>query len=153
VIARLLAGMLVAWPLAQAGVVASDLHGGPGQLSALVRIVGSRVCHQRPERSFHTKSVQWPVCGRCTGIYLGAAIGGVAGCLAGVRRRLSARTATVVLLTAASAPTLATWFAEWVGGVPIMNLTRAMAAVPLGAARAAVAVAMAAPSTKFNRVN
>src|SRR5437870_7109481 len=35
---------------------------------------GSFICHQLPARSFHTWSAQWPVCARCTGIYLGAAV-------------------------------------------------------------------------------
>ncbi len=28
-------------------------------------------CHQKPERSFHWKGKQFPVCSRCTGINLG----------------------------------------------------------------------------------
>ena len=35
--------------------------------------VGSVVCHQLPERSFHLWIAQMPVCARCTGIYFGAA--------------------------------------------------------------------------------
>jgi hypothetical protein len=35
---------------------------------------GSVVCHQLPERSFHVWGAQMPVCARCAGIYLGAAI-------------------------------------------------------------------------------
>lgn len=29
-------------------------------------------CHQMPERSFFIKGYQFPVCARCTGVYLGA---------------------------------------------------------------------------------
>lgn len=29
------------------------------------------ICHQKPERSFFWKGKQFPVCARCTGIYLG----------------------------------------------------------------------------------
>jgi uncharacterized membrane protein len=28
-------------------------------------------CHQMPERSFHFKGRQFPVCARCTGVFLG----------------------------------------------------------------------------------
>jgi uncharacterized membrane protein len=44
-------------------------------LGGLSYVIGSLVCHQRPERSFHAAGVQYPVCARCTGIYLGAALG------------------------------------------------------------------------------
>ena len=30
-----------------------------------------KICHQIPERSFHYKNKQFPVCARCTGILLG----------------------------------------------------------------------------------
>lgn len=34
--------------------------------------VGARTgCHQRPERSFFIKGYQFPVCARCTGVFLG----------------------------------------------------------------------------------
>lgn len=29
------------------------------------------ICHQIPERSFHYKNKQFPICARCTGILLG----------------------------------------------------------------------------------
>ncbi|MGL4589873.1 MAG: DUF2085 domain-containing protein [Mycoplasmatales bacterium] len=32
-------------------------------------------CHQKPERSFHYHGYQYPVCARCTGLYLGYVIG------------------------------------------------------------------------------
>ena len=31
-------------------------------------------CHRLPERSFHFRGKQFPVCARCTGIYLGELI-------------------------------------------------------------------------------
>lgn len=37
-------------------------------------LVGSLLCHQRPERSFFLWGSQMPVCARCAGIYAGAAI-------------------------------------------------------------------------------
>lgn len=33
------------------------------------------LCHQKPERSFFYKEKQFPVCSRCTGIVIGAAVG------------------------------------------------------------------------------
>ncbi len=38
--------------------------------------VGSLICHQLPERSYHLWAAQMPVCARCAGIYFGAACGG-----------------------------------------------------------------------------
>ena len=32
------------------------------------------ICHRIPERSFHIKNHQFPVCARCTGFYSGLAI-------------------------------------------------------------------------------
>ena len=37
--------------------------------------VGSSVCHQLPSHSFSVGDVQFPVCARCTGLYLGSFIG------------------------------------------------------------------------------
>lgn len=40
---------------------------------ALNRLLkGHLICHGIPERSFHIKGHQFPVCARCTGLYLGA---------------------------------------------------------------------------------
>lgn len=30
-----------------------------------------KICHRKPERSFHIKNHQFPVCARCTGFYTG----------------------------------------------------------------------------------
>src|SRR5713226_1466543 len=43
-------------------------------LVVAVYAVGSSVCHQLPARSFHLWAAQMPVCARCTGIYVGAAV-------------------------------------------------------------------------------
>lgn len=34
-------------------------------------------CHQMPQRSFFVKGKQFPVCARCTGTFIGYALGGV----------------------------------------------------------------------------
>ena len=38
--------------------------------------VSSRICHQRPERSFAIAGIQMPVCARCSGLYVSGALGG-----------------------------------------------------------------------------
>ena len=86
--------------------------------SAGTYLVGSLICHQRPDRSFRPWGVQMPVCARCAGLYLGAAVGAL---LAWVRRpagRGTARTASRALrmmVLAAAVPTGATWLGPgWV---------------------------------------
>ena len=39
--------------------------------NALMRIGHLTGCHQLPERSFHIKGYQFPLCARCTGIVIG----------------------------------------------------------------------------------
>jgi uncharacterized membrane protein len=38
-------------------------------------LIGYAICHQIPDRSFHMDGHKLPLCARCTGTYLGAAIG------------------------------------------------------------------------------
>ena len=45
--------------------------------------IGHVVCHQLPARSFHLWMTSLPVCARCTGIYLGAAVTAMADTLDG----------------------------------------------------------------------
>lgn len=51
-------------------------HGSPSLALALERAFGV-VCHQRPERSIEMFGGHVAVCGRCLGLYVGAAIGAV----------------------------------------------------------------------------
>src|SRR5258708_21326855 len=70
------AGLLVVTPL-----LASRPHASP-IASALILTaygIGSLVCHQLPERSYHLWTAQMPVCARCAGIYFGAVAGAIAG--------------------------------------------------------------------------
>jgi uncharacterized membrane protein len=116
-------------------------HPGFSVAGALVFVAGGVVCHQRPERSFHAAGVQYPVCARCTGIYLAAPVGVLAMLLVGAAWRPSFRRWRVILLVAVL-PTLVSIILERVGG-PSDMVSRALAAVPLGAAAAAfVAVAV-----------
>ena len=62
-----------------------------------VYAIGSLVCHQLPERSYHLWTAQLPVCARCTGIYFGAVLGAFGSTWARAFARLSdAREARVV---------------------------------------------------------
>jgi hypothetical protein len=88
--------------------------------------IGHLVCHQLPERSFHLAGMPLPVCARCTGIYMGAALAAVLG----VARIVRPRTALVI----AALPTLASLVYEWTTGEMPSHWTRAATGAPLGAA-------------------
>jgi uncharacterized membrane protein len=78
-----------------------------------------------------------PVCARCTGIYVGAAL---AALLVGVRRKIGPINSDRVrtLLAVAILPTIVTLVYEWVTGDTPSNVVRAVAGGPLGAAVAFV---------------
>ncbi|MBP1634408.1 MAG: putative rane protein [Acidobacteria bacterium] len=102
-------------------------------------LAGGRVCHQRPERSFHAAGAQLPVCARCTGLYLSAAAGALAGLAWPWPRRVSNALRAPAFdwrpwLAAAALPTAATVALEWAGLWAPSNAARALAGVPLGAA-------------------
>ena len=107
----------------------------PGWAGAVVYGIGSLVCHQIPERSFHFAGFQLPVCARCLGIYLGAFAGAGAMWMRAnpAQSRLAIAPATarrLVLVTAI--PTLLTLTLEMAGIWSPSNVTRAIAGVPLG---------------------
>jgi uncharacterized membrane protein len=107
---------------------------------------GSVVCHQLPARSFHAWDAQWPVCARCTGIYIGAAVTAATYVVSGFSRAnvVSAGTVTSwrarVLLAVAALPTALTLVYEWTTGITPSNTMRALAGAPIGAAVAFVVV-------------
>jgi uncharacterized membrane protein len=115
-------------------------------LAFAVYSAGSFVCHQLPARSFHTWSAQWPVCARCTGIYLGAAVAAVAAMVAspsvgsGFSRTGGSVSRTRILLVLAALPTAVTLIYEWTTGDTPSNAIRALAGAPLGAAVALIVV-------------
>jgi uncharacterized membrane protein len=115
--------LLLAAPVSAFGVPASGL----------TYALGSLICHQRPERSFHLSAAQVPVCARCAGLYAGAAIGSVLAIVPGWRRNPWIHRWRAVLL-AAAVPTAATWIAEAAGVAGTSNGVRAVAALPLGTA-------------------
>jgi hypothetical protein len=125
----------VLWPLGLGTAVAAR-HAGEGLWSTAVYVAAGRLCHQRPARSFATASTVWPVCARCSGLYLAAPLGAVLGwgrARDPRRPRLGSRGRGGLLLVAAI-PTVVTIGLEWLNLVPVSNLARAIAALPLGAA-------------------
>lgn len=121
------------------------------KLSAATYAAGALVCHQRPERSFHLGNAQLPVCARCLGLYAGAILGVAAWAgFAGVHARPSLRAQRFAsshrlrwMLALLALPTLLT-VATALGGVwDPPNATRAVLAMPLGAAIAAIVTAVA----------
>jgi len=124
----------IALPLAT--FAAADAGGAtlPYSFAFVVYGFGHVICHQLPERSFRLWGWQMPVCARCAGIYLGAAVAAVVASArprsgAGGRSARSARTALAI----ASAPALATLVYEWTTGQMPANWIRAATGVVLGA--------------------
>ena len=120
----------------------------PGSLGGPLYGVGSLICHQRPERSFHLIAAQLPVCARCIGIYAGLACGAfVALVAAGERTRWTQyfRQLTVRQLRhrawLAAMPTVCTVLAELTGAWQPSNAVRAVAGLPLGVVVAVVVTA------------
>lgn len=129
---KALVAAAIVWPLAAGGAVwhrASHPDRGPGLPVTVVYLAGGRLCHQRPERSFATRDVQWPVCARCSGLYLAAPFGALAWF---ARRRYVGR--GVRILALAAIPTALTLLWEWGGMGTPSNLIRFTTALPLGAA-------------------
>lgn len=133
--ARLLILGALAWP-AVLGAAWWDRVAHPGGIhsvwSAVVYMAAGRVCHQQPERSYHSHGAQWPVCARCAGLYLAAPFGAL---WFGRRHRQTIGGRSPVMVFAiAAVPTALTIGWEWAGlGTPA-NLVRLVSALPLGAA-------------------
>jgi len=153
--AALLAGALAAgWALwlVAAPVAADSRPSGPLRWAvAATYRAGAVICHQRDSRSFHVSGVRMAVCSRCFGLYAGAAAGAavaLAWIVAARRRGEGAIRLPLTPLRAAvlacAVPTLATWLAEHLAGFEVTLLARALAALPLGAAVAALVAAWAA---------
>ena len=151
------AALLVAAPFlagrAHASTLASALIVG-------VYGIGSLICHQLPERSYHLWAAQMPVCARCTGIYFGAVLGVMASALrpAHAEPRFRARALPApsivvqgvspawparVALALAVVPTLVTLAYEWTAGQMPSHAVRAAAGIPIGLVVAWLVVAAA----------
>lgn len=133
--ARLLILGALAWPAVLGAAWwdrAAHPGGTPSVWAAVVYVAAGRVCHQLPERSFHSHGAKWPVCARCAGLYLAAPFGALL-----FRRRIgktmSGRSPAVVFVVAA-VPTALTLAWEWAGFGTPSNVVRLVSALPLGAA-------------------
>ena len=115
----------------------------PIPIAGALYAIGSHICHQRPDRSFHILTSQLPVCGRCTGIYAGAAFGASAALVAPFRD-FAARSSARAVLFLGAVPTGLTLACEWAGLWKGSNVVRAAAGLPLGIVVALVVVQAAA---------
>jgi uncharacterized membrane protein len=121
------------------------------QPAAFVYLGASFICHQQPDRSFHVHGVQTPLCARCLGVHMGAALGLIAAALApaGWARRLQPRFRPVIGL--AVLPTLVSLAVEWLGGGSPL-LSRTLTAFPAGASLGVLAgVTILAPPRAAGR--
>ena len=116
-------------------------------LGEFIFAISSLICHQRPERSFFIDGQQLPVCARCTGLYVSAVMGLTAWLMLKAARRwrpipIDPRRAARVLVVAA-VPTGLSLATGLLGVWDGVNLTRALLALPLGAAAGAIVAAVA----------
>lgn len=109
-------------------VAAASGHGARG--AAVAYQMGARICHQRPERSFHLMGVQMPVCARCFGLYAAGAAGLLLAAAGIARPRSVASKRT--WLAAAALPIAITVALEWPGAIETGNALRFATGVPLG---------------------
>ena len=144
-LASIVAGAAVLWAAAlPAAAYLATLSSGAAQLLAVaVYGLGSVICHQRADRSFHLFAEQLPVCARCTGLYAGAALTAIAQ-LWGRRLRRPAADLTPAarrLLAITALPMAASIVYEWTTGDVPSNLARAATGIILGAGVAYVILA------------
>jgi uncharacterized membrane protein len=117
-----------------------------GLFLAMIYAFGSLICHQRPERSFFWAGHPFPVCARCTGIYLSGAVALLlwVGLKSARRWRplaIDPRRARSAFLLAAL-PTVLSLATAMLGVWDGSNLTRALLAIPLGACAGAIVAAV-----------
>lgn len=70
----------------------------PGSCYAKGFFVGRSVCHQIPSHSFIREDIQFPLCARCTGLYMGSAFGLVYFFLQKKRKALPGKEYLILLL-------------------------------------------------------
>ena len=136
------AGVAALW--AAAIVTAPALAQLSGGVAAMLYAVGSLICHQLPDRSFHLAGAQLPVCARCLGLYVGGAAGALVWMIAASRRaRPWPREQALAFLAVAAVPTAVTAGTAIAGVGDPSNLWRAALAVPLGFAGGRIVAAVA----------
>ena len=115
-----------------------------GGAAAMLYAIGSLICHQLPERSFHLAGSQLPVCARCLGLYVGGAAGALVWMIGASRRaRPWPRGRALAFLAVAAVPTLVTAGTAITGVGDPSNLWRAALALPLGFTGGAIVAAVA----------
>lgn len=151
--AVLVAAVAVAWPgwLFVVPAVSSASPAGSAAWAAAVTFrAGAVICHQQDARSLHVGGVRMPVCARCFGLYSGGGAGALlaAAWVCAARRpgRLPL-TSSRVAAVACALPTLAAWAGEHLAGWAVPGPARALLAIPLGAAVAAIVTLWAGGAT------
>src|SRR6186713_2453169 len=134
---KVLVAASLLWPALLAAGAGARATGEDSWLGAAVYISAGLVCHQRDDRSFHTHGVKWPVCARCSGLYLAAPLGALVALAGGRGLRRSRDLKTLALC---AFPTAATFVLEHGGIASVTSTQRFIAALPLGAAVAWVVV-------------
>jgi uncharacterized membrane protein len=109
-----------------------------------LHILGFGLCHQLPERSFVFGGLQWPVCARCTGIYLGL-IAALAALLLvyRTRQRFGAPPWPFWLFAAAALSAMAyDGFSSYLGWRPTTNFLRLLTGLAVGTTLAVIVYVM-----------
>ena len=136
-----LAAVVAAWVVAI--VAAPAVAKVSGAAAAVIYAVGSLICHQMPDRSFHLAGAQLPVCARCLGLYAGGAAGALAWMSIASRRATPwPRDRALAVLALAAIPTAVTAGAAIAGIGDVSNLWRAALALPLGFAGGRIVAAV-----------
>jgi hypothetical protein len=133
------------WLAAAPALAAATHSGAVAWAAAITYRAGAIICHQQDLRSLHVGGVRMPVCARCFGLYAGGALGAaLAAAWMLARRRPANRPLRLPLsrwrwaAVACGMPTAAAWALEHLAGLTVPGTARAMLAIPLGAAIAAI---------------
>ena len=121
--------LLLSIPLAM--IALGALWGSGSLVEWVVRVAFAPFCHQQPDRAILVGEVPLAVCARCTGLYVGLAMGGW---LALLFRWVGRRPTNQLVLAALAVPAidgLAGWLGWWSSGPLLRAGTGLLAAFPL----------------------